>query len=172
MNDLEYFAFVWLRFEKRCPAAMVERSPRYGGGQPDVIGITHGRHLLEIEVKRSLADFRANFKKHHFINRKIFIGDPRWPRQFWFLVPHNLAEKIEPMVPDWAGLLRGPGEDDTQQLYSVRPAPVNRASEKLSALEVGRLMHCMSNQMYSQATVIRNLFRRSEESDWGLEYRI
>jgi hypothetical protein len=171
VNDLEFFAFFWLRFEKRCPAALVERSPRYGHGQPDVLGITHGRHLLEIEVKRSLADFKANFKKLHFINRKIFIGDPRWPRQFWFLVPYAIVDKIEPMVPDWAGLLRGPGPGDTQQLYSVRQAPVNRASEKLSALEVARLIHCMSNQMYSQASSLRGFFRR-EECDWGLDYRI
>lgn len=156
MRSLESFGLRWLRFEKRCRVALFERSPRpIFGGQPDVLGVTEHRYLLEIEVKRSVSDFKANEKKNHVLNRQFCV--PQWPKQFWFLVPFELAEKVQPMLPEYAGLLRGPGPDEVQQLYSVQRAPVNHASEPLTTKEMVRLCYCMANQFLSFQDTIDNL---------------
>ncbi len=138
-------ALRWLRFEKACPVALFERSPRFSGGRPDVLGITKTRYLLEIEVKRSFADFRANSKKNHIIHREheaFKLQAERlalkWPKQFWFLVPPELVKKVEPWIPDYAGLLRGPIDGEPQGVYCVKQSPVNKSSlpgDALSAKE-------------------------------------
>lgn len=153
MKDLELFAMEFLRFEKRCRVAIVERSPRPHHGQPDVLGITNDRYLLEIEIKRSVSDFKANALKPHIQQRGLLRCQPlnvHWPKMFWYLVPYDLVEKVRPLVPDWAGLLRGPGTDETQQLYSVIKAQPNSASKRLTVKECIKLFNCMSNQLYSQ----------------------
>lgn len=161
MRSLESYGLRWLRFEKRCRVALFERSPRPMCGQPDVLGITDNRYLLEIEVKRSLSDFRANEKKFHILNRELYL--PRWPKRFWFLVPPELAERVRPMLPDYAGLLRGPTSDEVQQLVCVQQAPVNKASEPLTTKEMVRLAQCMANQILSNQDVIDSIRRRCAE---------
>lgn len=56
--SLELAAARWLRFEKRCMAVLFERTPRaWSCGLPDALGITCSRHMIEIEIKRTLSDF-------------------------------------------------------------------------------------------------------------------
>lgn len=152
MKDLELFAIEFLRFEKRCPVALTERSPRPHHGRPDVLGITKDRYLLEIEVKRSLSDFRANADKPHIAIRGLLAAEhiaPLWPKQFWYLVPNELADKVEKELPEWAGLLRGPSSEEVQNIHCVKKAPVNRASERLKTRECVELAHCMANELYA-----------------------
>lgn len=151
--SLEFMALSWLRFEKKCPAAMYERCPRYYLGQPDVLGITANKYLLEIEIKRSVSDFRANAKKPHIALRDApnatDVDRARWPKQFWYLVPHELVDRIAPEVPEWAGLLRGPTSKECRQIYSVIKAPANKSSLPLNDEEMSRLYHNMANHIYS-----------------------
>lgn len=152
---LELLAIRWLRFEKRCRVAMVERSPRLWNGRPDVLAITKSGHLLEIEIKRSIQDFRANADKPHIRRRSIagngFLAgeDDMAPQYFWYLVPPELVKKAEAELPPWAGLLRGPGEDEIQSLHSVVKAPKNKASKRLTIREKVNLGQCMANQILS-----------------------
>jgi len=170
--NLELMAMHFLRFEKACAVALLERSPRFGIGEPDVLGITKARYLLEIEIKRSLSDFRANGKKHHIAMREGRAVGTRWrtpiaiskfPKQFWFLVPCELVKKVEREVPDYAGLMRGPGQNEVQQVRVVKPAPSNHESERLTAREMMGLGHCMANQILSQMGQIHALKNRFEE---------
>lgn len=169
MKDLEFYAMMFLRFEKSCPVALTERSPRPHHGRPDVLGITKDRYLLEIEVKRSLLDFRANNKKPHIANRFNLVGETCadfWPRSYWYLVPFELVEKVKPLIPEWAGLLRGPDEDEARGVFSVIKAPPNKASKRLTTKECARLAHCMANQIYGQAIKIRHLLN---DTRWHIE---
>jgi len=167
--NLELMAMHFLRFEKACPVALCERSPRWSNGNPDVLGITKARYLLEIEIKRSVSDFRANAKKRHMIPREnpgefeLEHYAPKWPKQFWFLVPCELVKKVEPLVPDFAGLMRGPGRNEIQGVRVVKRAPVNQHSAKLTVKETFQLGHCMANQIYCQMERIHSLKNRFEE---------
>jgi hypothetical protein len=67
--------------------------------RPDVLAVNRARKLIEIEVKRTVADFRANGNKaglHH-----------RWglPEQFYFLVPSTIAAEVRPGLGPGHGLL-------------------------------------------------------------------
>lgn len=156
-------AMHFLRFEKRCRVALFGRSPRPGHGLPDVLGITSDRFILEIEVKRSYSDFRANEKKAHIRARSSDFElvqerfAPRWPKQFWYLVPPEIVKKVEPWVPDYAGLMRGPGKNEVQQVYVVKHSPTNKASLRLTTKEMVELGHCMANQIISDAHTIERL---------------
>lgn len=152
----------WLRWEKRCSVALCERSPRMGiGGRPDILGITQNRYLLEIEIKRSLSDFHANNQKLHVRNRHLYLD--RWPKNFWFLVPADLAPKVQPYVPEWAGLLRAPTREEVQQLVVLKKSPSNSKSERLSTREMVALAHCMANQCLAKEEKINKLQRRLRE---------
>lgn len=152
MKELELFALEWLRFEKRCPVALFERSPRPFHGRPDVLGITKDRYLVEIEIKRSISDFKANERKDHVLTRECHVA--KWPLFFWFLVPSDIADKAMGLLPEYAGLLRAPRADECQQISCIVKAPKNNASERLTTREMMELGHCMANQIYSNHKVI------------------
>jgi hypothetical protein len=77
----------------------------------DVFSITKQNYFVEHEIKLSVTDFKKDASKraktrwvpdtetkHERLSRK----DPRGPRSFYFVVPEELADKIE--IPAWAGL--------------------------------------------------------------------
>lgn len=154
--SLELQATLWLKYEKRCPLVLLERSPRaYFTGQPDVMGITESRYLLEIEIKRTMSDFRANAKKPHVRNRMDGIPNfvEKAPKQFWFMMPPDLAEKAKPHIPDYAGLMtvKDPTPDNghftPMRVVVLKKSPVNDLSEKLSLKDCVRLIRNVGNQM-------------------------
>ena len=139
---LEMSAMRWLWLEQNCLTVLQERSPFYAMGQPDVLGVTKGRYLTEIEIKRSLSDFKADFKKHHRINRSHHL--PSHPRQFYYLVPSELVEKVRPLLPDWAGLMTTEGY---YQIKVLIVAPVNKESKQLGPVACARLARMMTSHM-------------------------
>lgn len=163
--SLENKALHWLAYEKKCNFVTMERSPRHLIGQPDVLGVSMGRKLIEIEIKRSMSDFRCNAKKHHIRNRDHYIS--KSPSQIYFLVPEKLTEKARLELPPWAGLM----DDSEYKLKVIIKAPVNKQSEKLTPIECARLMRNLSNHICSLHNSI-DQWRNSQETDWGIEYRI
>lgn len=143
---LELQAFTYLRHERRCPIVLYERSPRQiiHNDRPDVMGVTSARFLIEIEAKRTFADFAANAEKRHVTNRPMLLS--RWPKQFYFIVPEKLAARVLPALPEWAGLL----VSDHRALPRVaRDAPVNHSSRKLTVKQALRIVHLQSNQVWA-----------------------
>lgn len=142
--NLELIAMRWMRYERKLPVVMRERSPRmWLCGEPDVIGITPSRYLVEIEIKRSVSDFRADFKKRSRINREAYIHLA--PKQFYYLVLPDMVDRVEPIVPAWAGLMTT--HSNEMSVVLVKTAPVNRASKRLTINESARLVHMMANHL-------------------------
>lgn len=127
----------WLRYERGCFLVCWERSP-FGEHhyRPDVVGVEKRWRLVEVEVKHSLADFKANGSKRGL--RMAW----QFPWQFWFAVPSALAPKVRPLLPDGAGLLAlaeqdgkyRPRLDKVVQAASVKHATV------LNKWQVGRMV--------------------------------
>lgn len=170
----ELRAFAYLRHIRRCPIVLFERTPRpcEWSDRPDAIGVTPARYLIEIEVKRSLADFRANAKKRHVENRQHCLK--RWPKQFYFLTPISIHQRVLAELPEWAGLL---AFDNMTQHYVevIRQAPVNRESRKLTFKEAVSLAHLMANQVWATEMRMHTAMmdkRREADSPWGCEYQI
>lgn len=162
--NLELSAVRWLQFYKRCPIVIQERTPMFNVGRPDVLGVTKARFLIEIEVKRSLSDFRANRNKGHVANRHLNLH--RWPKQFYFLVPQELSERVLPEIPEWAGL----AIDKGCGFEVLKTSPTNKDAKKLSVRGCVELAHLMGNEIVSLREQLQS-FRHNDEP-WGIEYQI
>jgi hypothetical protein len=149
--NLELAAMRWLWLEKNCHYVLEQRSPRYHLGSPDVLGVTKDRYLIEIEIKRSISDFRADNKKRCRSNRDLFID--HMAKQFYYLVPPNLVEKVKPILPLWAGLMT---INEAGYVYAEISAMVNKDSKRLSIKECVKLARCMTNHMMCYAVKCRD----------------
>jgi hypothetical protein len=100
---LRAIAAEYLRYKRHCPIVAFERSHWPGTARPDVLGITKKQHIIEIEIKCSYSDFRANSKKRGQELRErcgLYL-----PHYYYFLVPPELVERIKPELSDNAGLM-------------------------------------------------------------------
>lgn len=137
--NLELHAVLWLANFKRCMVVVRELSPRTAYcGQPDAYGVTAARFGIEVEVKRSMSDFYADKAKHSRRNRDIWGW--AFPKEFYYLMPLNLAQKATSSLPEWAGLI---GADPNFTRVLVK-APINRLSKKLTIKECIRLVQQMA----------------------------
>ena len=164
--DMEIHIFFWLRFVRQCPIVLFERTPRPICGQPDVLGVTQSRYLIEVECKRSMSDFRANTGKQSMIWRRQGFKSELFPRQFYFCVTEAMANSAEKELPDFAGLCVC---GNTGRLQFTKNAPV-QDSRRLSLKECSKISKLMCSQYYN--TYISAIGRNEPEIDWGIEYRI
>lgn len=143
--SLELCAAHWLRWDRRCLAVLHERTPRHVAGLPDCLGITKSRYCIEVEIKRSLSDFRANADKPCIRARDLRLK--HYPKEFWFLVPESLVLRISTDIPEWAGLAFMPAK---RIHFSIaKQAPVNYDSQRLTLKECCQVFHKISNQLHS-----------------------
>ena len=172
--NLELMALSWLRWEKRCSIVLSERSPREAWcGRPDALGVMASRHLVEIEIKRTLSDFKADQKKPSRNEvRRNFMAD-KLPMYFYYLVPPDLVKRVELLVPTWAGLMRGPEYGEPQGIRVVKQAPKNKEAKRLTVRECCRLVLMVNNHALSELSRVeasRNGFVYGHY-DWE-EYQI
>ena len=117
--QLAYHNMNWEKYELMLPNCHVN-----AGYEMDILCLRKKWYVEEIEIKTSVSDFRADFKKTITEWRELVGPLPqgqRWRMQvfptnkhkelqagclvsnyFSFLVPEDLSEKIE--IPDYAGL--------------------------------------------------------------------
>lgn len=109
-------------------------------GRPDVIGVTRDRFTIEIEVKQTISDFKANEKKRVIQWRKSGLVDSI-PRQFYFLVPANIYEKVIEYLPQGSGLLWLP-EGTNRTIVCAVGATIAKESRRVTNQELIRaVMH-------------------------------
>ena len=157
--SLELAAMRWLWLEQKCLVVLEERTPSYQMGQPDVLGITRGRYMTEIEIKRSVSDFRADARKsHRHPNRRNYYIKQQ-PRQFYYLMTVALAEKVKSEIPEWAGLMTLKNEGWHTPEVVIR-APVNKESAKLTVKQCARLARMMTAHMMGYAIGRETRFER------------
>lgn len=148
---LRFAALEWLRYERRCDLVCLERTPLQGDScTPDVLGVDKARRAVEIEIKRTMADFRANREKRS-LQRREFWGNP--PYQFYYLVPPKLEAKVLAELQPHEGLLT---VTDRSSLYSglpkvrvVRVAPFNRKARRLSIREISKMVRHQTGTLAS-----------------------
>lgn len=165
---LETRAMAWMRYEKRCPLVLHERTPCGLCGRPDVIGVTKARYTVEMEIKRSMADFRANAQKPHVKGRDSLLRFR--PRQFWYLVPASLIDAAQAELPEWAGLATEAGAN---WLQVVKPSPVNSQSRRVPVKDAIRWVELQSNQLWAAERDLDAAHsRRNCDAPPWMEYQI
>jgi hypothetical protein len=160
-------ALQWLRYERQCPIVAVERGI-CRGGSPDVMGVTKDRWAIEVEIKRSLSDFKANTKKMEaFERRYTMFSHTNWlstlncPKLFYFFVPSGLVNKVMPLLKNGDGLLSIP---DNGRTYRGIPYPrvVTRAipdsrAKRLTLRECARMTAHQSGTVFMLAAELAKL---------------
>lgn len=138
----------WLRYERQCPIISFERGLSTFS-RPDILAVTKTRHLVEVEVKVSLADFRHDAKKHKWrlYNRPMIHADER-PRQFYFAVPEEMEEAAAGELRDSAGLLSVAKGGKVS--VSVR-APTNKESPRLPLRDLIEMVRAQSGTLVTLA---------------------
>lgn len=63
----------------------------------DILSVSKKMFLREVEIKVSISDFKADFKKKHNHGGNI--------KQFYYAVPYYILSKIEKDIPENAGIL-------------------------------------------------------------------
>ncbi len=136
------------------------------GWEADLLIVQPSGYVEEIEVKVSVADFRAElankslkheqlehgrFKSKWCHARKRFILDrdnpqPHSVRRFWFAMPMEILDKIRPDIPAWAGVLAVKESMSLQggirrtQLIEVRSPKILKMAQKLTPEQYQQLL--------------------------------
>ncbi len=159
----------FLRYERNCKLVCMERSPFIppGGAKfkdpcnPDVLGVTQARRVVEIELKRTMADFKANRDKTSLF-RRGFLGI--LPSQFYFMIPPCMEAKVLPLLEDKEGLLVLDGRRSTYTKFPTvriaRPAAVIKESRPLTLPEMVRMV---SHQTGTLASALVKIARQFDE---------
>lgn len=91
------------------------------GGQADLIFVSRAQYATEVEIKTSVADWKADSKK------KKWAGNRESVKYFYYAVPDYLESKIPAGLPRHAGIvIVHPGGQGHDHCRVVRPPqPMN-----------------------------------------------
>lgn len=153
-GEMEEAAIRWLLLERKCVAAYTERHPT-GYWRPDAIGVLSSRRVIEIEIKRTVADFRQDRMKPNVMQWRA--GADWRPYQFYYMLPAEIVESCE--VPDFAGVIQ---VRDQYQVEVVKRAPINNKANKMRPKSVAKAIRQQSLQVMAMMGDLVNLRRRQE----------
>lgn len=146
MNSLLRAGADFLLYEKKCDIISMERGLYDHLGRPDILGIMRNRQVIEVEIKISFSDFRANFEKR-IISR--YRSNPRIaPHYFYFLVTAEIAEKVMTFESDkhtdYGILVLG----NSGNLLLARKAGKNKFAAKLSVKQMITMVRNQSKTLW------------------------
>jgi len=191
--ELKCLVSHYLRYDLVCPVIGLEVSSSLAstynnGGMADLLAVNKNRHLIEVEVKISLADMKADRKKakHEYYrklcgmpynNKQRYFGElieiepEEYPTHyFYFAVPHELLNDAKLLCEDmypYAGLLTDvttAWSDGTSTTgVAVRRGAKILNPRKLTLLEATRLAKGQS------ATIVRLMNEINKRNNAGNE---
>jgi hypothetical protein len=160
----------WLRYEKKCPLITFERG--IGMGNPDVLGINPSRFLIEVEVKVSLSDFKADAKKAKWAatDRMAARGTAPHgtPKYFYYMVPLELVDSVLPFVRPGAGLLTCTGYHSNTGYPIIRSkvdAKAEKLAKRVSIKDCLKLVKHQSGTLCSLANAQANLYTELQDRE-------
>jgi hypothetical protein len=120
----------------------------------DLLIISQAGYCTEIEIKVSISDLKADFKKeHHHKSNKI--------KYFYYAVPEELKDKALPLIPEHAGLIIVKAH--TLNVYEatycqiIKSAIVNKEARALTTEELLKLGYLSSIRIWNLKQTIHNL---------------
>ncbi len=151
----------WLRYQRGCYIVAWERGPweRYGH-KPDLIGVDKTRKCIEIEIKRSVADFKHDSEKKIWSARGLW--QVAWPSQFYYFVEPSIVEKVRPMTRDGLGLLTfsqsgKPTFAGNIEVQIVVPARKQKDAKPLTVLQLWEMVRHQSGSLCSAARKLKTV---------------
>lgn len=95
-RKIKYKALLWLRIDQRCAFIATEAGPFLA----DCLGVAE-KKMIEVEVKISLSDLKADFKKNK--HRTYLVStcqyNLKWiPTHFYYAVPGKLVDAAQALL--------------------------------------------------------------------------
>lgn len=111
---------------------MIVPNVGYGLGihECDLLIVRKSGYAIEVEIKISIADLKADFNKTHG-HRSTKI------KYLYYAIPEKLKEKALPLIPENAGLFII--KEESNYVICVKPAIQNKSARKLSVEEIEQL---------------------------------
>ena len=107
----------------------------------DMLVIRQTSYAVEIEIKRSISDLKADFKKKHD------HSDDRI-KEFYYAVPEELLEASTELIPEHAGIISIEYFRKKYRAVIIRKAKINKA-RRLTVEEVLRISHLGTMRIWS-----------------------
>lgn len=104
---------------------------------------------VEVEIKRSKADLKADFKKEHKHN------DDRI-KEFYYALPEELIESCKELIPETAGLISVRLYRKKYKAEIIKKAKINKA-RRLTEHELLRITHLGTMRIWSLKNKINKL---------------
>lgn len=148
--------------KRRC--ALVVPNCYHTGFEADLLGLTSDGRLIDIEVKVSRADLRADYSKDKWwLHRSWFQAAPdfvgphrarEWPRGIWkhyYALPREVwTPELVASIPPASGVITL--EADPYRLRVERRAKPNRAARSCTLEEAMHLAALCSGRMWEALT--------------------
>ena len=123
-------------------ANMLFPNVHFCGGEMDLAIVTRAGYLWEVEIKRTLADWRADERKN-----KWTAPGRRYVTRFFYAVPPQLADEQPVFVPDGTGLLTVSGRD----VRLIRDAR-RKSGPKLEVPQIQQLLMSTYHRFWNERT--------------------
>lgn len=129
--------------------------------EADMLVIRNSGYAFEIEIKRSRADMKADFKKKHgHIDKKNRIV------QLYYAFPKELLPKVEELVPLECGIItveKYPNSAATGYVKIHREATRKKGAKKLTQKEQFKIARLGTLRIWSLKTKLNNLKYKYEK---------
>lgn len=115
--------------------------------EADVLAVTAARIVTEIEVKISVSDFKADFKKKHKHYRMQNHSENvnwRTPNRFYYACPKGMLN-VSSCIPTYAGLI---WVDEHGLVEMVKQAPMLHKTKADDKLIIGMLNQLTQKSIY------------------------
>lgn len=114
-----------------------------GRREADLVVLRPSNYAVEVEIKVSASDLKADLKKWHGHKSRLF-------RELWFAVPDAL--KDPPAIPERAGILAITGEIGSKygryRVNKIRPAKHNPIAIKWTPEQREKLLHLAAMRIW------------------------
>jgi len=145
----------YFRFARQCPIVAMEYWHYQDSGvQPDVLVLDAAHRPIEIEVKTSLSDFKADARKHIWNFRKQGM---KWPWKFYYALPTDLEEQVKPLLRKGVGLLRVSQHNYYKPEDAVSVAVTAPKHEDFERITGARLKRIIAGQSSSLCRALKAL---------------
>lgn len=164
-------AYHWLRYEMGCYMVTFERHPFAYHLRPDVLGMNKRRLLIEVEVKISLSDMKADLEKRHrqaaTMVSEFRRQTPAVPSYLYYMVsPHLVGDALEVLPPHVGVISRHPtslsGHTGFPAIVLHRKA-VKLHDKRLSPRAVADMVRDLAGTMASLLTDMAYILRGHPE---------
>lgn len=120
---------------------------RSGYFESDILAVTPAMIVTEIEIKVSVSDYKADFKKtHKHYRMQNPLANVNWktPNRFFYACPKGMLN-VSSGIPSYAGLL---WVDELGVVELVKQAPVLHKNKATDKLIIGMLNNLTQKSIY------------------------